>query len=275
MINKKLSFIGGGNMAEAMIKGLLNKEVVSADAIVVSEPRKERRLYLAETYQVLAVADNKAAVKEGEIVVLAVKPQLMATVLKEVAPLIAERQIIVSLAAGITTSLIASFLGKEKCVIRAMPNTPAQIGLGATALCGGQAATTEALHLAQVLFDSVGITVVVEELQMDAVTGLSGSGPAYVFLIIEALTDGGVKMGLPHDVAQSLALQTIIGASQMVVETGKHPGQLKDMVTSPGGTTIEGLHVLEKKGVRAALVDAIEKAAERSRELAQATKSEP
>jgi pyrroline-5-carboxylate reductase len=274
MINKKLCFIGGGNMAEAMIKGLLDKEVAEVGAIVVSEPRKDRRQHLSSTYKVLTVAGNKAAMKKGEIIVLAVKPQVMPGVLEEIAPLTTSQHVVVSIAAGISTSLIASFLGKEHCIIRAMPNTPAQIRFGATALCGSEGATPDALHLAQALFDAIGVTVLVNEAHMDAVTGLSGSGPAYVFLIIEALTDGGVKMGLPRDVAQLLALQTIIGASRMVIETGKHPGQLKDLVTSPGGTTIRGLHVLEKKGVRAALVDAVEKATERSRELAQAIKRE-
>ena len=260
-------------MAEAMIRGMLNQGVAVAESIVVVEPLKERRLYLSETYQVGAVADNKTAMKECEIVVLAVKPQVMVGVLKEIASNITTGQTIVSIAAGISTSLIVSYLGEDKNIIRAMPNTPAQIGLGATALCKGGAATTEVLESAQALFDAVGITVIVDESHMDAVTGLSGSGPAYIFLIIEALTDGGVKAGLPRDIAQSLAVQTIVGASSMVLQTGKHPGQLKDMVTSPGGTTIKGLHVLEKRGVRAALMDAVDKAAKRSKELAEAAKT--
>ena len=273
MQDKKLCFIGGGNMAEAMISGVLDQRVVNAESIVVAEPVNERRRYLSETYQVGAVADNKAALKESEVVVLAVKPQVMAVVLKEIAPRITTGQTIVSIAAGISTELIVSYLGEDKNIVRAMPNTPAQIGLGATALCKGGAATTETLEKARALFDAVGITVVVDEAHMDAVTGLSGSGPAYIFVIIEALTDGGVKAGLPRDIAQALALQTILGATSMVLQTGKHPGQLKDMVTSPGGTTIKGLHVLEKKGVRAALMDAVEKAAKRSKELATGKKS--
>lgn len=272
MMSEKVCFVGGGNMAEAMVKGLLNKQVAAADSVIVSEPREDRRRFLADMYKVAVQENNRSAVQQADIVILAVKPQVMADVLREIAPVLSTRQVIISIAAGISTSLIASLVGSDKCIIRAMPNTPAQVECGATALCGAAAATSEALALAQKLFDAIGISVVMQESHLDAVTGLSGSGPAYLFLIVEALIDGGVAMGLPRDVAQALVLQTVIGAGRMVLETGKHPSQLKDMVTSPGGTTIKGLQVLEKRGVRAALMEAVEQATQRSRELAHGVK---
>ncbi|HOC38708.1 MAG TPA: pyrroline-5-carboxylate reductase, partial [Thermodesulfobacteriota bacterium] len=254
MIDKKLCFIGGGNMAEAMIRGILETGTASAETVLVAEPRPARRQYLADTFRLVTMEDNLATVRKSDVIILAVKPQMIAQVLQEISPAITPEMIVLSIAAGIPTSVIESFLRRDVCVIRAMPNTPAQIGCGATALCGGSTADPDALVLAQSLFGAIGTTVIVQESQMDAVTGLSGSGPAYIFLVIEALTDGGVAMGLPRDVAQALVVQTLVGAGRMVQESGKHPGQLKDMVTSPGGTTIRGLQVLEKRSVRAALI---------------------
>jgi len=272
MLDKKLCFIGGGNMAEALIKGLVDKKVALPEKIVVAEPLGELRIFLNTTYKVHTVADNRTAVQGNDIIVLAVKPPVISSVLDEITAVISAEQIIISIAAGISTAVLSCQLGKNQCIVRAMPNTPAQIGAGATALCGGAAASPQALEAARTLFSAVGITVIVDETHMDAVTGLSGSGPAYVFLMIEALTDGGVSMGLSREVAQSLAVHTMIGAARMVAETGKHPGQLKDMVTSPGGTTIRGLQVLEQQGVRAALAAAVQQATERSRELAKSGK---
>lgn len=268
----KLSFIGGGNMAEAMIKGLLRQGIAAPEHISVSEPRPERARFLATTYRVTIQPDNPAAVREGEVIILAVKPQAMAGVLKEIAPQVTPRHLVISIAAGIPTSLLASALGANRRLVRAMPNTPAQIGEGAIALCGGGSAGPDDVSLARDLFSAIGKAHLVDEALMDAVTGLSGSGPAYVFLIIEALTDGGVKVGLPRDLAQALTLQTLVGAARMAVETGEHPGRLKDLVTSPGGTTIAALHVLEEKGLRGALINAVVAATERSRELSQAIK---
>ena len=272
MREKRVSFIGGGNMAEALIKGLLNKKIATPEQVMVSEPREERIHFLSNTYQMEVIANNQAAVQRAEIIVLAVKPQVMREVLQDISNVVTPDQLIISIAAGIPTAFIASHVGKDKRIIRAMPNTPAQIGMGAVALCNGGSATQVDLEVAQSLFNAIGVSVIVQEHHMDAVTGLSGSGPAYIFLLIEALTDGGVKMGLPRDIAQALILQTIIGAGRMVLETGEHPGKLKDMVTSPGGTTIAGLHVLEKKGVRGALIDAVAAATERSRELGDSLK---
>ena len=272
MKGKKISFIGGGNMAEAMLRGFLKKKIISPKQILVSEPRKERTQFLSQKYRIRITSDNKVAAHSGAIVILAVKPQIMKEVAQEISGVVTTEQLIISIAAGISTSFIASQIGKDKRIVRAMPNTPSQIGEGAIALCGGGKSTQEDIRFARELFAAIGTTVIIPETHMDAVTGLSGSGPAYIFLIIEALTDGGVKMGLPRDVAQSLVLQTIIGSGKMILETGDHPSTLKDLVASPGGTTIAGLHVLEEKGIRGALINAVAAASERSRELSQAIK---
>lgn len=256
-------------MAEAVIKGLLRQGIVSPEQILVSEPRQERMHFLAATYRVNVRPDNLAAVRKADVIVLAVKPQVMVGVLEEIAPAVTPRHLVISLAAGISTSVLASSLGSAPRLVRAMPNTPAQIGEGAIAVCPGGSARPEDLALAKDLFGAVGKAFVVDEKLMDAVTGLSGSGPAYVFLIIEALTDAGVKVGLPRDLAQALTLQTLVGAARMAIETGEHPGKLKDLVTSPGGTTIAALHVLEEKGLRGALINAVVAATNRSRELSQ------
>ena len=273
MKGKKISFIGGGNMAEAMLRGLLKKKIISPKQLLVSEPREERTRFLAQKYRIQVTPDNKAAVGFGEIVFLAVKPQVIKEILQEIAGVVTSKHLVISIAAGIPIAFIASHLGKNKRIVRTMPNTPSQIGEGAIALCGGGKATSQDVRFARELFAAVGTTVMVPETHMDAVTGLSGSGPAYIFLIIDALTEGGVKMGLPREVAQSLVLQTIIGSGRMVLETGELPGTLKDLVTSPGGTTIAGLRVLETKGVRDALINAVIAATERSRELSQTIKS--
>src|SRR4030042_4171940 len=257
MKEKKISFIGGGNMAEAMLRGLLKKKIITPKQLLVSEPREERIQFLSQKYRIHVTSDNKAAVRFGEIIILAVKPQIIKGVVQESAGVVPSKHVIISIAAGITIAFIASQTGKDKRIVRAMPNTPSQIGEGAIALCGGGKATPHDIRVARDIFAAVGTTVMIPEAQMDAVPGLAGSGPAYIFLIIEALTDGGVKMGLPRDVAQSLVLQTIIGSGRMVVETGDHPSTLKDLVTSPGGTTIAGLQVLEEKGIRGALINAV------------------
>jgi pyrroline-5-carboxylate reductase len=272
MKGKKISFIGGGNMAEAILRGLLKKKMIAPKQLFVSEPREERTRFLSQKYRIHVTSDNKAAVRFGEIIILAVKPQIIKGVLQEIASVVTSKHVVISIAAGITIAFIVSQIGNDKRIVRTMPNTPSQIGEGAIALCGGGKATPHDIRVARELFAAVGTTVMIPEAHMDAVTGLSGSGPAYIFLIIEALTDGGVKMGLPRDVAQSLVLQTIIGAGRMVLETGDHPSKLKDLVTSPGGTTIAGLHVLEEKGIRGALINAVMAASERSRELSQALK---
>jgi pyrroline-5-carboxylate reductase len=264
-----LAFIGGGNMAEALIKGVLGSGAgIEAKAIRVADPLKPRRTFLADTYRVQVFADNNQAMTGAELVILAVKPQVLDEVLVGIQDEVADGQVVVSIAAGVTIAHIHAHLYADTKVVRAMPNTPALVGEGASALTPGPGVTPEELNRVRELLASVGSVVVVGEEQMDAVTALSGSGPAYVFAVIEALADGGVKMGLARDVAVTLAAQTVLGAARMVLSTGTHPAALKDMVTSPGGTTSAGLHVLENAGVRGAFIGAVEAAARRSRELA-------
>jgi pyrroline-5-carboxylate reductase len=268
-LGKRIAFVGSGNMAEALVKGLVASRTAEPGEIVCAEPRAERREELASRYGVGVTHDNGAAVSGADIVVLSVKPQAMDAVLDEIAGAIDPRKLVISIAAGVTIAGIAHKLGGGVRIIRTMPNTPALVGEGATALARGPHATEADLAQAFALFEAVGTAVVVEEGLLDAVTGLSGSGPAFVFLAIEALADGGVKMGLPRHVAISLAAQTAVGAGALVLETGEHPGRLKDRVTSPGGATIAGVHALEAGGFRAALLSAVEAATRRSRELGE------
>ena len=205
--------------------------------------------------------------REASIVVLSVKPQAMNRLLEEIKPALDESKLVISIAAGVPIEAIERKVGHGIRIIRTMPNTPALVGAGATALAPGEHATEADLVQAKALFEAVGMAVVVEEPLLDAVTGLSGSGPAYIFLIIEALADGGVKAGLARDQAQELAAQTVLGSAKLLIETGEHPGRLKDQVTSPGGTAIAGLHTLEAGGLRTTLMDAVEVATNRSREL--------
>ncbi|WP_242395935.1 pyrroline-5-carboxylate reductase [Anaeromyxobacter oryzisoli] len=268
-LQKKIAFLGTGNMAEALVKGLLRAGTATPEEIVCTEPRPERREEISGRYGVRCVPGNVEAVEEADIVVLSVKPQIMDQLLAEIAPAIDHRKLVVSIAAGVPIATIAKKLGAGVRVVRVMPNTAALVGAGAAALARGANATEDDLRQAKTLFEAVGTSVVVEEHQLDAVTGLSGSGPAYVFLAIEALADGGVKMGLARPVAMALAAQTVLGAAKLVLETGEHPGRLKDQVTSPGGTAIAGVHALEQGGLRAALIGAVEAATARSRELGQ------
>jgi len=262
----RIGFIGGGNMAEAMLRGLL-KGAFPAAGIVVSEPSADRRRLLQGNYGVTLAADNLEVVRACPLVVLAVKPQLAGEVLSGIAGAFGAGKLLVSVLAGVTTTAIEAFFSGSPRVVRAMPNTPALVAAGATALCGGRFATVDDLLTARHLFETVGSVQVVAEGQMDAVTGLSGSGPAYVVTVIEALADGGVQQGLPREVALSLATQTVLGAARLVQESGEHPAVLRDKVCSPGGTTIAGLKALEEKGLRAALMEAVATAAQRSREL--------
>ncbi len=268
-LGKKIAFLGTGNMAEAFVKGLLRAGTASAGEILCAEPRPERRDEIAQRYGVTAVASNLDATEQADIVVLSVKPQTMEHLLDEIAPAVDHRKLVISIAAGVSIAAIARKLGAGVRIVRTMPNTPALVGAGATALARGAHATDADLEQARALFQAVGTTVVVEEQHLDAVTGLSGSGPAFLFLVIEALADGGVKVGLARPVAMALAAQTVLGSAKLVLETGEHPGRLKDQVTSPGGTAIAGVHALEQGGLRAALIAAVEAATRRSRELGE------
>ncbi|HSN15527.1 MAG TPA: pyrroline-5-carboxylate reductase [Anaeromyxobacteraceae bacterium] len=269
-LGKKIAFLGSGNMAEALVKGLLGSGTAAEDEIVCAEPREERREDLRRRYGVEVTADNVSAVERASIVVLSVKPQTMDALLEEIATAIDHQKLVISIAAGVPIATIAGKLGAGVRIVRTMPNTPALVAAGATALARGAHATDQDLAQALSLFEAVGTAVVVDEPLLDAVTGLSGSGPAFVFLAIEALADGGVKVGLTRQVAMALAAQTVMGAAKLVIETGEHPGRLKDMVTSPGGTAIAGVHALETGGLRSALIGAVEAATRRSKELGQA-----
>src|SRR5512146_284015 len=268
-LGKKIAFLGSGNMAEALVKGLLSAGTATAGEIVCAEPRAERREELRARHGVAVTAGNVEAVRQAQILVLSVKPQVMDALLDEIAEAVDHSKLVISIAAGVPIAAIARRLGAGSRIVRTMPNTPALVGEGATALARGPHATEADLGQAVALFEAVGTAVVVDEHLLDAVTGLSGSGPAFVFLAIEALADGGVKMGLPRHVAMALAAHTVMGAAQLVLETGEHPGKLKDQVTSPGGTTIAGVHALEAAGFRAALIAAVEAAARRSKELGE------
>lgn len=265
---KKVGFVGSGNMGEALIRGLVESNLVPSDAILVADVRTERTRQLADQYGVRTVeAGNGALVTEADVVILAVKPQIMAPVLREVLPALTNRPLLISLAAGVSTSTIQSVLGKYPRLIRVMPNTPALVLQGVTAIAKTPGLDVEDLETAQEVFAAVGKVVVLDEEQIDAVTGLSGSGPAYVAIVIESLADGGVKMGLDRATAMTLATQTVLGAATLLSETGLHPGALKDMVSSPGGTTIAGIAALEEGGIRTTFIRAVERATLRSREL--------
>jgi pyrroline-5-carboxylate reductase len=269
VIDRNVAFLGAGNMANAIIRGLLRAGLPKG-RISATVRRDERREELTSTYGISVGFDNLAAAKAADVVVLAVKPQALDALLQQVAPVIDASKLIISVAAGVPIAAMERRLGHASRIIRTMPNTPCLVGLGATALSAGEHATKDDLAIATAMFNSVGITTVVDEYLLDAVTGLSGSGPAYIFLIIEALSDAGVKVGLPRHQSLKLAAQTVLGSAHLLIETGQHPGHLKDQVTSPGGTAIAGLHTLEAGGLRTTLIDAVESASRRARELGEA-----
>jgi pyrroline-5-carboxylate reductase len=261
-------FIGSGKMATALVRGMIRAGTAAPGSIIVSDPVESARRNLAAEAGARAEHDNTRVAEASDVLVLAVKPQSMADVLAELKPAVGPGHLVVSIAAGVTIGTVADGLGAEpRRLVRVMPNTPALIGEGASAYCLGPHARPEDEATVRSCLDAVGRSFRVAEPLLDAVTGLSGSGPAFVYTVIEALSDGGVRMGLPRDVATALAAQTVLGAARMVLETGLHPGVLKDQVTSPGGTTIAGLHALERSGVRAGLMNAVEAATLRSAEL--------
>lgn len=262
---KRIGFIGAGNMGDALIRGLLASKLVTAQDLLAYDAAQSRLEHLQAAHGVAAARGNRELAQACDIVVLCVKPQVVEAVLDELEGMPRDR-LLISICAGITLEQLETRLPMQP-VIRVMPNTPALVLEGASALAKGMHATVEHLAVARAIFDAVGRTVVVEERLMDAVTGLSGSGPAYVFTIIEALADAGVNLGLARPQAQELAAQTCLGAARMLLSGGASPGELKAMVTSPGGTTIRGLQVLERAGLRGILMDAVEAAAKRSRKL--------
>jgi pyrroline-5-carboxylate reductase len=266
MKTKRLGFLGAGNMSGALVRGLLQAGV-AAERVAVSDLKTERLDELRTRHGVRTIRDNHALVRECDVLVLGVKPQGVDAVLSEIAEDVRIDQLVISVAAGVPIEALEERLPAGSRIVRAMPNTPATIQAGATAVAGGRHARPDDVRIARELFEAVGRVVVLDETLLDAVTGLSGSGPAYVMVIIDALADGGVKMGLPRDTALLLAAQTVFGAANLLLQTGEHPGRLKDMVTSPGGTTIAGLHALEGGAVRKTLMDAVEAATRRAGEL--------
>jgi len=268
--DKKIGFIGSGNMGEALISGLVLSGATSPENIICSDIREEPLLNMREKYGINTTTSNIEVVTHSEIIIYATKPQILAAVLKETADVLDKSKLVISIAAGVPLAAIASGLKKELRLIRVMPNICAFVKESASAIAAGEYVNNGDIEIAKAIFDSVGVSVFIEEnILMDAFTGLSGSGPAYVFLIIDAMADAGVKMGLSRRDSLLLSAQTVMGSAKLLLKTNEHPGQLKDRVTSPGGTSIAGIHTLEQGGLRTTIMDAVEAATNRSCELGE------
>jgi pyrroline-5-carboxylate reductase len=265
-----IGFLGAGKMAMALARGFVRAGLVTARGLIASDPSEAARASFAKELGAKTTASNPEVANFANVLLLAVKPDQVSGVLADIREHFTGKHCLISIAAGMPLARLEAGLGAGARLIRVMPNTPALIGASATAFALGKSALLEDGELAQKLFSAVGVAFQVKEGLLDAVTGLSGSGPAYAYLFIEGLSDGGVAAGLPREVATRLAAQTVLGSAKMVLETGLHPGALKDMVTSPGGTTIEGLHELEKGRMRGTLISAVRAAAEKSKKLGQA-----
>lgn len=265
---KKVAVLGAGKMGGILLKALLEKGLLSRKHTVATVQHEERARELSTKYGIPVSTDNSAAVKGADIVFVCVKPQMVEDVLTQVRANITPDQLVISVAASVSTAQIERALQREVPVIWAMPNTPCVLGVGMTALCRGKFANTKHLEIASALFSVVGRTVVVDEKHMNAVTGLSASGPAYIYIILESLAEAGVKVGLPRDIATLLAAQTAMGAATVVLETGDHPALLKDAVTTPAGCTIDGIMELEEGKLRVTLIKAVVRAVQRAKELA-------
>lgn len=266
MDNKKVGFIGGGAMCEALLGGLLKREMLKPSQITVFDVAKERLHYLKEKYGIQVAEAVQQLASTSDVLFLSVKPQVMVSVLTEIGKFVPKKTVVVSIAAGIKISTIEKHLLGVP-VVRVMPNTPVAVGEGMAAVSRGTHADAAAAAMVSDMFSSVGQAVQVDESMMDAVTGLSGSGPAFFFLMLDALSDAGVRVGFSRQNALLLSAQTMLGAAKMVLETGEHPGKLKDMVTSPGGTAITGVHMLETHSIRASLIEAVVAATARSRDM--------
>jgi pyrroline-5-carboxylate reductase len=268
LAGKRVAVLGAGKMGGILLKVLLDKGLLSPQSTFATVQHEARAQALTEKLGVPVGTDNLAAVHNADIVFVCVKPQVVQEVMEQIRPNVSKNQLIISVAASVPTSQIEKALAVDVAVVRAMPNTPCLRGCGMTALCKGKFADAQQVELACALFNVVGRTVVVDEKQMDAVTGLSASGPAYIYIILESLAEAGVKVGLPRDVATLLAAQTTLGAATVVLETGDHPALLKDAVTTPAGCTIDGIMELEEGKLRVTLIKAVVKAAQRAKELA-------
>jgi len=267
MSKEKVAFLGLGKMGGILLQALLKKNLLSPKNTVATVRHPERAQSLSQELGIPVTTDNRQAAQQSDLVLLCVKPQTVREVTEEIAGEMTPGKQLISIAASVPTRYIEEILDSEVPVVRAMPNTPCVIGFGMTGLCKGKFADESHLDIAKTLFDSVGMTVTVEEKRMDAVTGLSASGPAFIYIILESLAEGGVKVGLPRDVATLLAAQTVQGAARMVLETGQHPALLKDAVTTPAGCTVDGILELEEGKLRVTLIKAVVKATERAKEL--------
>jgi pyrroline-5-carboxylate reductase len=264
---KRIAVLGAGKLGETLIKGLLQAGVIEAGQVTATAAHQQRLDYIRERFGIDGGLSNRAAVESADVVLLCVKPQTVPAVLNEIGSNIKPPQILISVAASVSTSLIEGYLSHPAAVIRAMPNTPCLLNKGMTGIAPGKNATRDDVALARFIFDSVGRTVVADEKHMDAITGLSASGPAFIYIVIESLAEAGVKVGLPRDIATELAAQTVVGAGAMVLETAEHPAKLKDSVTTPAGCTIDGILELEEGGLRVTLIKAVVKATQRAKEL--------
>ena len=267
-MDNTIGFIGGGQMGEALIRGIIDSGLYDAQAISVAEPHPERRDYITSTYGVQGFEESAPLWKSCRTIILAVKPQIMHVVLAASKDLAGPEHLIITIAAGLPISFYEQGLGRDDCkIIRVMPNTPALVLEGASGLSGNKNVAKEELLRGAEIFNKIGKAVILDEQGLDAVTGLSGSGPAYVFTFAEAMIDAGIKSGLPRPTAETLTLQTILGSVKLLMESNKHPAELRAMVTSPGGTTIAAQHVLERSGFKGIIMDAVEAAVNRSKEL--------
>ena len=265
--NLRIGFVGGGNMGEALIRGLLAASLLSPKQVSVFDVIPERLEYLHREYGIQTMPSSAVLAESCEVIILAVKPQIMPRILDTLHAHLKHKPLVISIAAGITLTSLEAGLPDSIPIIRVMPNTPALVLQAASALARGAHASDADMRMAIGLFEAVGKAVEVEEKLMDAVTGLSGSGPAYILLLLESLIDAGVLMGIPRSTARLLVIQTAAGTASMLAQGEKHPGELKDQITSPGGTTIRGLQILEERGVRGALMTAVQAATQRSMEL--------
>jgi pyrroline-5-carboxylate reductase len=263
----RIGFLGAGKMATALARGWLGAQLITSQSTTASDPLPQALDAFRKETGATVLADNKAVVERSNVLILAVKPQNMSELLADVRPALTSGHLAISIAAGITLAQIAQHLASDRRLVRVMPNTPCLVNASASAYAATATTSEEDIAIVDRLFNAVGKAYRVPEKLLDAVTGLSGSGPAFVFMIIEALSDGGVKMGLPRDIAVALAAQTVFGSAKLLLESGQHPGLLKDMVASPAGTTIAGIHALERGGLRSALMEAVEAATKRSMEL--------
>lgn len=267
MFQKELGIIGLGKIGSTILGVLIDSKTIEREKIIVFDIDQNTLLQRVEEFKVKSAQNNKLLVQESKYILIAVLPQVIDKVLDEIGPLITEEHVIITIAAGISIAHVSKYIDKNVSIVRVMTNTPALVRAAASAISSNEYIKQSELEFVKNLFNALGLVVELEEKHLDAVTGLSGSGPAYLFIIMESLADGGVKMGLPREIALKLAAQMVLGSAKLVLETGKHPGELKDMVASPGGTTITAIHEIESAKLRATLISAVEAATLKSRSM--------